>query len=180
MNNYNYENYWKFVFEFWIIYYTNKMYAFTGWHKDYEIVSDFDWNSYKDLIIKDVTIDDNDITIYYENTGLVLSISKGDCRYLSDMDTSICDADPEGCCFEHSGCGYEKCLEHYPLQNVTFECDTKSLIGKNVINFTFDSDGYDPNFHEFFFILSDGNKVSLTITNNIATYYVEVILDIFY
>lgn len=82
--------------------------------------------------VKLVTVDDNSITIEYEEHSVTLNIWGSDTRDKLDVDTTPCDRPSEGCCFEHSGCGYEKCSTHYPLQEITFRFDTKQLLNNGV------------------------------------------------
>lgn len=140
----------------------------------------FSWDPYKDLVVKDVLVDDNSIEIVYEEQAIMIDIYGNDCRSKKDMDSEKCNRDPEGCCFEHSTCGYDKCLEHNPLQQISIECDTKLLLNKQIVNFIFDNEDYSPYVLTFYFVLSNGNKVPLSINNNLTQYTVTVYVNEYY
>jgi hypothetical protein len=124
-------------------------------------MEEFSWDLFKNKCVKDVVIHDNMIQIFYEDNLFIISISKEDLRELSDMD--ICKLPPEGCCFEHSGCGNTECLQHYPLQEITFELNTHMLINKKIIGFEDDN-----------FVLENGMHVPFIINNNLTSYNVRV------
>jgi hypothetical protein len=70
------------------------------------------------------------------------------------------------CCFYHSTCVYNKCLEHNPLQKVSVECATNLLLNKQIV----DKEDYSSYVQTFYFSICDGNKVPLSITNNLIQY----------
>ena len=120
--------------------------------------------------IRSVTINDDNIEILCDDVLVTITIMGNDTRDEKAMDHSSCDRSPEGCCFEHSGCGYEKCLEHYPVQKVTFECDISLLHGRIK---DFIVTGWD----EFIFVLANGDKVSLSVRNSLPGSDVTVCID---
>jgi len=142
------------------------MYEYYG-DKSKSIISDtFCWNkSVKDII----TIDNNTFEVLCDDNDIFyISISKEDIREIIDM--NICNLPPEGCCFEHSGCGNNSCVKHYPLQEITFEFNYKELINNTIIGFKKIGD-YQ---HSFNFILKDNKLVPLIINNNLPQYFVSL------
>lgn len=134
-----------------------------------------DWNDSKFQIIEDTLIWPNEpvksidvdhvkIEILTDKKYITVDINRSDPRDQDDMDLTTkdhCDRRSEGCCFEHSGCGYEKCLTHYPLQEISFECDTSKLVGATITKFVPEGHG------DFHFLLSDGTRVPFIVWNSL-------------
>ncbi|CAH6419031.1 Hypothetical protein HVR_LOCUS219 [uncultured virus] len=88
----------------------------------------------------------------------------GESRDKDSMNFSKCEYPPEGCCFEHSGCGYEFCNEHNPFQMISIKCDFDKLLGKRIKEFVhLRTSTYE---HEFAFVLDNKEKVIFNLKNN--------------
>lgn len=142
------------------------MFAFTSYNGKYDLSDDFDWKQHN-LKVTKITSDNNGFQIEYNNgTNIDVVSYDGDYRDMDEMDTNKCNA--KGCCFEHSTCGYEKCLEHYPAQKVEIECDTQLLVGEIIVDFILEE--HNPYYSSFSFILANGSRVPLELTNNLPQY----------
>jgi len=133
--------------------------------------------------IKEVVLDEPDrLSLRYSNGDSVeFYLFQDDYRMDEDMDTSVCHAEPEGCCFEHSGCGYEKCITHYPLQNARIDFDyPQKLIGKRVINFIADEGDERSSVHTFLFVLENGDCVDLDVCSNTSHYGITIMYELNY
>lgn len=144
-----------------------KRFYYRGSRLAYDLTNTFSWEPYKSMKVKDVILDPDSITIEYPEHGITAFTFNGDTRNESEMKTERCTRKPDGCCFEHSGCGDELCAEHYPLQEVTIKCDKEALINQTIVGFELvPQQEYSSYYHEFDFILESGVRVKLQIGNN--------------
>jgi hypothetical protein len=135
----------------------------------YTVVDTLDWSKYTSPV-QSIEQDDASMFINFED-GLWLSlwVTKEDQRTVAEMSTEKCYAEPDGCCFEHSTCGDPKCLEHDPLQDLKFECQTFDMIGKRIVSFQVEKpEEYMISSHDFFFVLESGDRVAFTISNYLS------------
>jgi hypothetical protein len=137
-----------------------------------DLKNNFDWTPYQSLSIRNIVKEESEIRIEYgdseyEGKVITINIYQADIRDIKQMDATRCYRPAAGCCLDHCGCGYEQCLEHYPLQKVTVECDIEQLRGQRLVGFELkEDDYYSYAYHEFNFVLSDERKIPFEITNS--------------
>lgn len=134
------------------------MYEYYGNNNEITESDTFCWNKH----IKDITIDDDIIEFLCDNDDIFyVAVSKEDLREVSDMDKNICSS-------AGFDCYNNKCLQHYPLQEITIEFNSKELINKTIIGFT------NTGQHEFIFITKNNKIVPFIIHNNLPQYIVRL------
>lgn len=157
---------------------SHSFYDYIGESNSYEINDALLWDSIEGFRVVNVTGDwlerGQDITIELTRCCLLMSITGTDTRPRDGMNYEPCDRRPEGCCFEHSGCGYEQCAQHHPLQRIEIECDTYRLINRNIKHIRCENQEYSAYIHEFSFVLSDEETVPLKIFNDHKAYGISM------
>ena len=155
--------------------------TYTGSTKSFILEDLFDWNYFSQSIVKDVLISETDITITTENNEIYVSWNGCDMRKMENLNIEKCLRQPEGCCFEHSGCDNKLCNEHYPLQKITLEFDRNKILNHKIMGF-YHNDEYEYHSysHEFYFLLDNEDKIQFTLNNTPDYYDLELLINVSY